>query len=53
MEHITEKAISARYVMLIPDDGYQLTDGNGVYDKATVKKADANKWKAVQAERSV
>lgn len=52
MEHITEKAISARYVMLIPDDGYQLTDGNGVYDKATVLNKDIGKWYAIVNEEA-
>lgn len=47
MEHISQKQISAKYVMLIPDAGYALTDGKGTYDKATVNKKDLHKWKAV------
>lgn len=47
MEHITQKQISAKYVMLIPDAGYVLTDGKGTYDKATVNKKDLHKWYAI------
>lgn len=47
MEHITQKQISAKYIMLVPDEGYVLTDGKGTYDKATVNKKDLHKWKAV------
>lgn len=33
MEHITQKQISDKYVMLIPDVGYVLTDGRSEYEK--------------------
>ena len=47
MEHITQKQISVKYVMLIPDAGYVLTDGRSEYDKATVNKKDLHKWYAI------
>ena len=49
--HITQKPVGTRYTMLIPDDGYQLTDGNGVYDKATVLNKDIPKWHAIEIDR--
>ena len=49
MEHVTIKPVGTKYVKLIPDAGYVITDGHNTYDAATVRIADIDKWWAVEA----